>query len=122
MIYEIKFETNGDIQIKKYSNTDYEEINNTFYLGTKSMKDRIWFEKEELDKVIYRSTRLFHSMFTKDDSMTNIQKLKNEFMSELQKNTERKYKEMREYMEAVLQEISDNNFWLEEIRNGVILK
>jgi Zn-finger nucleic acid-binding protein len=122
MIYEIKFETNGDIQIKKYLNTDYEEINDTFYLGSKLIKNRIWFEKEELDKVIYRSTRLFHSMFTKDDSMTNIQKLKNEFMSELQKYNEQKYKKMREYMETVLQEISDNNFWIEEIKNGEVLK
>lgn len=122
MICEIKFESNGDIQIKKYLNTDYEKINDTFYLGTKSMKDRIWFEKEELDKVIYHSTRLFHSMFTKDDSMTNIQKLKNEFMLELQKYNEQKYKKMIEYMEAVLQEISDNNFWLEKIKNGEVLK
>jgi Zn-finger nucleic acid-binding protein len=105
MICEIMFKANGDIQIKKYLNTDYEEILDTFYFGISCIHKRFWLHKDELDKVIYRSDKIFHSIFTKDDSMTNIQKLKNEFMSELQKNTERKYKEMREYIEAVLQEI-----------------
>jgi hypothetical protein len=119
MICEIMFKANGDIQIKKYLNTDYEEIFDTFYFG---IYKRFYLHKEELDKVIYRSTHLFHSIFTKDDSMTNIQKLKNEFMSELRKYTEQKYKKMIEYIEAVLHEISDNNVWLEKIKNGEVLK
>lgn len=122
MIYEIKFDYSGDIQIKKYSNTDYEENLDTFYFGTNCIHKRFWLNKAELDKVIYRSDKIFHSVFTKDDSISNIQKLKNEFMLELQKYTEQKYKKMREYMEAVLKEISDISLWLEEIRNGAILK
>lgn len=118
-MYEIRFRLTGDIFIKEFEPIIDKNEKECFWTD-----DHFCVKYDKLNEVLYQmdDENIFHTMFTNDNSSENIQRLKDKFMTALQNYSQEKYKALREHIEKTMKNISDIDFWIEDIRNGVILK